>query len=567
MVTLGLALSGATALESSAATPATPTATAGAQTSGDSLFPDQGNRGYDVTNYDIELAWAATGAITATTAIAATTTANPLSQFSFDLEGLTVSAVTVNGVAATFTRVAADPKYKLVVTPATPVSGPFTTVVTYAGTPVSHTDADGSSEGWNTTAATEGAVALNEPVGAMTFFPTNNTPADKATFTTTITVPSAKKAVSNGVLTSTTTNLDGTTSYRWTQANQQASYLQLIGIGTYTVAESDVALTHGSRHEWTYADPTTAATNHLAQRRRELSGVLKDIERRYGAYPGASVGLVVDTVPDGISYALETQDRPFFPSSVDRETMIHEFVHQWFGDSVSPTDWSDVWLNEGPATFIATQVIHHLYGGPSTKQDYHDLWSSTPASSTRWSTPVAGFDDPADLFGWQVYTRGAMVLEALRSTVGSATFTKIMRTYVVRFGGADATTAQFTALAEKISGRNLTAFFQDWVYDTDKPAWPATSDLAQQTRRPRPTVTGTARVGRTLHARPGVHDAGVTIRYRWYAGSTRLAGARAQSYRVRNATLGKRLSVRTTATKPGFRPVVRVSLRTKQVTR
>ena len=767
--------------------PARAAAVVGAQTSGDSLFPHQGNGGYDVSHYDIDVSWAASGAITATTTIIASAPV-ALSEFSFDLEGLTVSAVTVNGAPAkSFSRVATAPTFKLVVTPATPVGGTFTTVVTYAGTPTAHTDADGSSEGWNATAGNEGAVALNEPVGAMTFFPNNNTPADKATYTTEITVPAAtipipgvpvggvKKAVSNGVLTSTTLNPDGTTSYLWTQAKQQASYLVLIGIGNYTVTESDVALTTGTTHEWTYADPTTTAANNLAARRGELSAVLRDLESHYGTYPGVSTGLVVDTVPAGINYALETQDRPFFPSSIDQETMIHELVHQWFGDAVSPVDWSDVWLNEGPATFIATQVTHDLYAGATTEDTYYDLWNKTAANSALWKTPVAGFKDPADLFGWQVYNRGAMVLEALRSAVGTASFTKIMSTYIARFGGGDASTADFTALAEEISGKELTAFFKDWIYDTDKPAWPATWNLAVtstpvtgttvnagdhvayalsaantgkvalangvvkvdvadliaggtldalpatvsrsgtiltwtvpstataatskvtigatldhltssdplvvtatsaptslgatclvcastlpvrldviapspvptvggvlrtdqlltatvgswdpqatlayqwlrdgnqipgatgltyrltrfdvgarmsfavtgsrpayadvtrvsaptspvglgvQAKRPRPTITGTAQIGRTLRGLAGAHDSGVTITYRWYAGTKPIAGAASSSYKISRTQAGKRLSVRTTATKPGYLKVVRTSLATKPV--
>ena len=465
-------------------TTAPATAVVGGQTSGDSLFPHQGNTGYDVQHYDIDLAYAAGGSITATTTIDAVTTGEPLSEDSLDLEGLTVDAVTVDGAAAPFTRVTDEDEgiHKLVVTPTTPVSDAFTTQITYSGTPTAHTDPDGSMEGWTST--TNGAVALNEPVGAMTWFPTNNTPTDKATFTTALTVPYNavlpflnRTAVSTGVLDSVTTAAS-TRTFTWEQPHQQAPYLALAAIGRYTSAEGSVALTEGTTEEWSYANTVIQGTSGFANRRAQLSPMLQAIERSYGTYPGASIGVVVDT--STLGYALETQDRPYFETTIGQNTLIHELAHQWFGNAVSPTDWSDIWLNEGPATFIATQVEAELYGGDSTEDTYYDLWDSTAADSAFWTTPVAGFDDPADLFGAPTYNRGAMTLEAIRSALGDDVFGEIMSTWIERYAGGDASTAEWIALSEEISGRDLTAFFSDWLFETDKPAWPSrwTLDLS-----------------------------------------------------------------------------------------
>ena len=475
----------ATALLAPTASEAAPTgapSVVGAQTAGDTLFPAQGNGGYDVTHYGLDLAWAMSGAITATATITAATTAAPLEQFSLDLEGLTVSAVTVNGAAATFTRVQAAPKHKLVITPATPVSGPFTTTVTYAGTPVTHEDPDGSSEGWVST--TDGAVALNEPVGVMTWLPSNNTPRDKATFTTEITVPYNpnvdalglnRVGVSTGVLASTTSTAT-TRTFTWNQPRQQAPYLALIAIGRYTAATSAVALTSGTTQEWSYADPTAAGALQIGTARARLSPVLKALEARYGSYPGSSTGVVLDV--SSLGYALETQDRPYFENTVADPTLIHELAHQWFGNAVSPTDWSDIWLNEGPATFLETQIAADLDDGPSTQDTYYDLWASTTSTDEMWATPGAGFSDNTKLFGRQTYDRGATVLEALRSSLGDTVFQDVMATWIERRNGSHGSTADFIALAEEISGYDLTAFFQDWLYDADRPAaWPAAFEL------------------------------------------------------------------------------------------
>jgi hypothetical protein len=454
-------------------------AVAGARTAGDTLFPHQGNGGYDVGHYDIDLAYAADGTIAATTTIEATVTATEaLSEFSLDLEGLTVSAVTVDGAEAAHERVvdAEEGIHKLVVTPAAPVTGTFTTAVTYAGTPTAHTDPDGSMEGWTQTAGGN-VVALNEPVGSMTWFPNNNTPRDKATFTTALTVPYLplvpavnRTAVSTGVLDSVTETAS-TRTFTWEQPNQQATYLSLVSIGVFTEGLSNVALTEGTTPEWSYANTLLAGPSGFEQRRGQLSEMLQAIERSYGTYPGAATGLVVDN--STLGYALETQDRPYFENTIGQNILLHELAHQWFGNAVSPTDWSDIWLNEGPATFIPIQVEAELYDGPSTEDFFHGEWARRAAGNPFWARPIAGFTDAEGLFAGPNYDRGAMTLEAMRTALGDAVFTEIMSTWIERYAGEDASTAEWIALSEEISGFDLTAFFQDWLYDADKPAWPS----------------------------------------------------------------------------------------------
>ncbi|MBC7633012.1 M1 family metallopeptidase [Aeromicrobium sp.] len=480
-----------------------PAPAAGAQTSGDSLFPNVGNGGYDVRHYDVDLAYDFdTKAIDAKTTIKATAD-HPLSSFSLDFEGLTVHSVTVDGKAAAYTRDndAATTRHKLVITPKTPVHRAFTTVITYSGVPASHTDPDDSSEGWVQT--DDGATAVAEPVGAMTWYPDNNTTKDKATYDISLKIPTTiggKNAagVSNGELTSKV-RTGATTTWRWKQRKQMAPYLSMVSIGAYDVHQSTIGLASGRKiKEWSFIDSGLSAQDKQTtnESRTKIGPILRYMEKRFGPYPGNSTGLLVDDTDLG--YALETQDRPFFERSADEETVVHELVHQWFGDAVSATDWSDLWLAEGPATFLTTDYEHVNGSGPTTNAAYFGQWNTTPADDPLWTTPMAAFTDPADLFGWQVYDRGAMTLEALRTTIGTADLFTTMRQWIAQRNGSTGSTKDFQSLAEDVTGLDLTSFFTDWAYEGNRPAWPST-----QTSNPAPKVAGEHKVHRTHRVSPG----------------------------------------------------------------
>lgn len=480
----------------------------GAQTAGDAMFPHVGNGGYDALHYDVDLAWQANGVVSnamtgeltsASTTMRAKTTGAPLRSFSLDFEGLQVDSVLVNGTAANFERVqdAAEVKFKLIVTPTTPVEGEFTTKVTYHGVPSRHVDADGSFEGWNATA--DGATFLGQPVGAMAGYPHNNTPADKATYTFSLDVPSTitsatgagpAAAVSNGELVSRTATGEGAdarTTWEWVQRKPMASELALVTIGKYDVIESEVTLTDGRViPEWSFMDSGLSAANKttITNRRALLGDFLRRLERIYGPYPGNSTGVVIDTVPSGINYALETQDRSFFPStnSVNGNTLIHELVHQWYGNNVSPGQWTDIWINEGMGTWGPTyhnQVLAPATPNPgAVETTYFNSWNGTASTSANWLTPPGAQTDSADLYGYQTYTRGAQFWEALRTALRDDDFLEVVEQWQTRYAGASPRADRLKELAEEISGHDLDAFWQDWILDGDKPAWPEKYDVS-----------------------------------------------------------------------------------------
>lgn len=429
----------------------------GSTRSGDSLFPYAGNGGYDVRHYRVVLGYRPRqNRIEAVTTIRARAE-HGLSSFSLDLSGLRVQAVYVDGRSAGFHRHG----HELVVTPATPVRGVFTTSVTYGGRPLRHTDPDQSSEGWIRTH--DGATALGEPVGTMTWVPVNNTPRDKARYTFKVTAPARLSVAANGVLTRRIRH-ERVVTWTWREQVPMASYLAMVSIGRYRIFHSSMRSVTGRRVPvWSFVQRSLPTQRRA---RRELPRIIRFEERKFGAYPMSSVGLVAHKLDVG--YALETQDRPAFPGRVPTIVLVHELAHQWYGDSVTLRDWVDIWLNEGFATY-AEWLWRDAHGGPTPSTIFHRLYRKNGPQAKLWSPAPASFTDPADLFGAPVYERGAMTLQVLRERVGSSDFFKILRAWAQEHRHGGASTGEFIALSERISGQSLHTLFKDWLFTASRP--------------------------------------------------------------------------------------------------
>ena len=430
--------------------------TPGAAGLGDPFFPSMGNGGYQVDDYDLRLRHSpSTGTLKARATITAVATQD-LSAFDLDYAGPRVASVQVAGTPATFSR----ERRELVITPAAgiPVGSSFVVEVAYAGRPHTVRDADGAREGWFRTP--DGALALDEPIGAVTWFPSNNTPTDKASFTIQISVPDGLKAISNGRLVETKSG-PRRSRFTWRTSEPMATYLATVAIGRFRLERERVA---GIR-SWTALDPKIDP-DHLEGLRRS-GAILRLFDRLFGPYPFSETGAIVARI-EKVPYALETQTRPFYPEAPGDVLVAHELAHQWFGDSVSLTTWPEIWLNEGFATWAGWRW-DEAAGGPTTARRFARL-SRTPAGAADvWNPPPAVVPGPADLFADSIYVRGAMALEALRQRVGNKAFYSTMRTWTAAHRYGNATITEFIALAEAESGEQLDALFEAWLEQPGKP--------------------------------------------------------------------------------------------------
>jgi aminopeptidase N len=443
-----------------------PTADAGAFAPGgdglgDSYYPTAGNGGYDVANYHLDLRYdPGTDTISGVANITAHATAN-LSRFNLDLRGLTVERAEVDGAPAN-TAVSGD---ELIVTPPHGIAkgSQFVLTVSYRGVPRGYVDGLGSVGFLHTD---DGAVAIGEPEVAASWFPVNDHPRDKATYTIAIEAPDGLTALANGVLKGKESTGELTT-WTWQETSPMAPYLATVVIGDFRVQQS----THDGKQVVTAV--ASSLPTDVDQQLARTPAVVDFLEQWFGPYPFDAIGgIVIDD--DRIRFALENQSRPiysdaFFAGGQDGVwVIVHELAHQWYGNSVSVHDWREIWLNEGFASY-AEWLWFEKRGGRSAQANFERFYGN--AGSAIWEVPPG---DPGrrDLFHQSVYTRGAMALHALRVTVGDTAFFEILRTWAAEKADKNATTAEFITLAERISRRQLDDLFKDWLYERGRPPRP-----------------------------------------------------------------------------------------------
>lgn len=442
----------------------------GAPGVGDPYGITLGNGGYDVQHYTIDLDVDLENSIIAGTVIIDALATQHLSVFNLDFLGFSIDEIVVNNIEAAYMR----KNRELRITPADslPESEPFTVSVSYSGEPGEGVEfEDAFSRGWNW--YDRGVFVASEPSGAAAWFPVNDHPLDKATYTFEITVPKPYVVAANGLLQVTLDEGDRVT-YIWETKHRMASYLATVNIAEFVEMSEEgpdglIIRNYFPERLAEKAAPVFAKT----------SDMISFFSETFGPYPFEAYGVVMADTP--LFFALETQTLSLFGSQVvpgavagvisersNTETVVaHELAHQWFGNSVSPASWQDIWLNEGFATYASALWVEHEYGPEAFEDMMRYFYNNIADGEFRPG-------DPADdgLFNIGVYQQGAWTLHALRGQVGDEVFFEILRTYVDRFSYGNASTADFIALAEEISGQELDALFDAWLYDGGVPLLP-----------------------------------------------------------------------------------------------
>ncbi|KUN00559.1 zinc metalloprotease [Streptomyces yokosukanensis] len=442
---------------------------------GDRLFPYLGNPGYDVASYDLSFTYPGANdkPLQAVTTIDAWTTAD-LDRINLDFARGTVTSVEVDGRPAEFTSAGED----LVVTPDHLLTeGSWTRItVKHTSDPVAGKDQDG---GWVRTS--DGLAMANQADAAHLVFPCNDHPSDKALFTFHVTAPNGYTVVANGMPVGAD-QVGSSTTWTYRTRHPMATELAQISIGRSTVLHRD-----GPRGLQVRDVVPSADAKALQPWLDKTPEQIAWLESKVGPYPFETYGVLMAQADTG--FELETQTlslfekdlftQPAYPKWYVESIMVHELSHQWFGDSVSPRTWSDVWLNEGHATWYEA-----LYAEETAHKPMEDRMKAAYANSDRWREaggPPALPKGPApgqkiSIFRPNVYDGAALALYALRQEIGKPAFERLERMWVQEHRDSTAGTADFVRLASTVAGRDLTGFFKGWLYGEKTPPMPGHPD-------------------------------------------------------------------------------------------
>jgi len=427
----------------------------------DSVYPDVGEPTIDALHYGLVLRWEPERRrLVGTAAIRFRATATG-DHIRLDLAPqLQPSAVRLDRERVTFQHPGKD----LLVTTPVVKNRLYTLRVTYAGRPrpTSAPTTRGDTPGLGWTTQPDGQVrAMQEPYGAFTWYPVNDQPADKAFYDVKVDVPGRWVGISNGRLLARSTKA-GRTRTAWRLTHPAASYLVTIAIGPYR--RYDDTGPHGLPITY-WVRPGDRRLLPVVRRAPEAIGWLED---RLGPLPSDRMGFVI--VPD--ASGMETQDmitlgRESIQQADGGQVVTHELAHQWYGDAVTPSDWRDVWMNEGMATYLQAE------------------WTVTHGRATweGWETQLRAADNPlrrtfgppgayhADEFAQgNVYFCAALMWRVLHDDLGTAAFAKLRRDWIQDHLFSNEDRDRLAAWWSEGSGKDLTGFFTTWLLAKKTPS-------------------------------------------------------------------------------------------------
>jgi aminopeptidase N len=427
----------------------------------DRVYPDVGDPGVDALHYQLDLTWApSTETLDGVETLIFRSTEDA-EEFQLDFgSSLTAAAVRLDGHQAKFRERGKD----LVVQAPVRKDERYTLAVRYRGTPkpvaAPTTRDDFSTVGWEITDTGE-TWTMQEPFGAYSWYAVNDHPSDKALYDFTLATRTPWVGVANGKLQSRRQS-SGSTVTGWHLDEPAASYLVTVAFGNFTMtkdrSKSGVPLTY-----WTPRGDASAV------RSLQVAGDELDwIEDKLGPYPFSSLGLIVVDSNSGMEtqtmITLGDTDYTLSPSVV-----VHEMVHQWYGDQVTPRDWRDVWMNEGMTMYLQMLWDSQHFGIP-LRDMLFDV--SREAGRMRASAGPPANYDPATFGEGNIYYLPAMMWDELRRRVGDKEFWSLVKAWPRSHDNTNASYDDITAWWSDKTGLKLRPFFDQWLLGRTSPPFP-----------------------------------------------------------------------------------------------
>ena len=304
--------------------------------------------------------------------------------------------------------------------------------------------------------------ADNWPDRAHNWIPCVDDPADKATVEFIVTAPSHYQVISNGIQIEETNLPDNKKLTHWKEDVPLPTKVMVIGVADFAVNYTgDVNCIPIS--SWVFPENKKEGFSDYAQ----AKDILAFYSNYIGPYPYRKLASVQSkTIFGGMENASAIF---YFENSVtgkqEEEALIaHETVHQWFGNMATEKSFAHLWLSEGFATYLTHIFIESKYGTDSLNKEMQADRETVIHFVKSSHKPVVDSVSPyKQLLNANSYQKGSWVLQMLRRQLGDSVFKRSIRKYYAAYAGKNAETKDFQKIVEDVSGKNLSAFFSQWL--------------------------------------------------------------------------------------------------------
>ena len=306
--------------------------------------------------------------------------------------------------------------------------------------------------------------ADNRPNRAHHWIPCIDRPDDKASFEFIVSAPAAYQVISNGIKISESNLDNGMKRTQWREEIPQPTKVMVIGVARFAVKVFEDSPPQVPVSAWVYPQDSAKGFFDYAL----APSIVKFFSSYIAPFPYKKLANVQSKTMFG---GMENAAAIFYPEgSVTgtrkiESTMAHEIAHQWFGDMASEKSFAHLWLSEGFASYFTDLYMEHTYGVDSARKRLVNERSEViDFARTSTHAVVDSSSDLMSLLNANSYQKGAWVLHMLRQEVGDTVFRKIIQSYYQQYKGANADTRDFEKQAETVSGKELTWFFEQWLY-------------------------------------------------------------------------------------------------------
>jgi aminopeptidase N len=398
--------------------------------------------------------------------------ADGLATVAFDSVGLNYSAVTVNGAPAKY-RVADDHLYVDLAAPAK-AGDRLEVVSTYTATPsrgIYFIRPDKYYPKMQPEIWSQGEMIDNRR-----WFPTWDEPNEKTPIEQIVTVPKGWTVIANGEQKAQTDGGDGTTTFDWVMPGPISTYLIAFSAGPYATFHTSATQPDGtgqipvdfftSQDDAKWASMCFGNTKDIVEYFQKIIGVAYP----WSKYDQTTVERFTAGGMENASATTQTElaiHAPWANTVRPCDSLVsHELSHQWWGDDVTATDWANIWINEGYATYFEELWMGHQFGEGQFQYERYEAQQSYFGETKRYWRPIVDYvyGSPGDSFDSSGYPRPGQVLHMLRYMYGDQRFFGALRDYLNEYQHKNADTHQFFAAISKSLGENLNWFEQEWFY-------------------------------------------------------------------------------------------------------